>query len=310
MVNSFSKESIPQELISYKKILDTVINCEDKENGLFTISSQAVLNRDARGRLVSAGFYNVDNELYKQVFFNGDNIESINYYRNDRLTCREFYEANKVCSKYLYKKDGSCVYEYHYGYDALNRTNSICRKCLNNEVLAAYEYDSIDRIISRKIYLNKDLILNQSYGYDVLNRVTEYSDENQTIFVSGISNKNELLSYTITDKMENKIIITNHFTCTGYLNTEYTLNGHSVTVVDKSFVDNIMLKKPVSNEDDLDLIISGLCNNSRVNSCLPMEKESVAVHNSMSLIDKNIELKILPISIRKRVLYNIAMKSV
>ena len=303
MTNFISAESIPQELISYRKILD-VLN--DKETEI-ELSSDAEINRDSRGRIVTANFYSVDNELYKQIFFDGNDITAINYFRNNKLSCKEIFEENKLVSKYIYRKTGQCVYEFHYEYSG-NRLWRINKKSLNKDIMAEYTYDSLDRIINRKIYLNSKLVTEQMYNYDVLNRVVEYKDENQRIVVKSISIKNELLSYSITDKIDNEILVTNHFTELGYINTEFTLNGHSTTVKDTSYVDNVMLKRPCANEDDLDLIISGLYNCS-ANMPRNTDKEDIVRRNSMSLIDKNIELKTLPISIRKRVLYNIAQKS-
>ena len=186
-----------------------------------------------------------------------------------------------------------------------NRITEICKESKKQKAVVKYEYDSIGRIISRTVVLNESHSFHQTYRYDILDRVIEYKDENQHIVVNNISKKNELLSYSITDKIDNEILVTNHFTELGYINTEFTLNGHSTTVKDTSYVDNVMLKRPCANEDDLDLIISGLYNCS-ANMPRNTDKEDIVRRNSMSLIDKNIELKTLPISIRKRVLYNIA----
>ena len=297
-------KSIPQELISYSKVLDEIINF----NSDIDISSGAEINRDSRGRIVSANFYSADNELYKQIYFDGDYINAIHYYRNDKLFCKEVFDAGYLNSKYFYKKDSSLAYEIHYTYNKAHLLESLCKKNFEREITVTYSYDSLDRIVKRKIFLNSKLLTSQQYSYDALNRVVEYKDENQRIVVKNISRKNELISYSITDKIENEIIITNHFTETGYVDTEFTLNGHSTTVKDTSFADNIMLKKPFTSEDDLDLIISGLYNSSSSIINKP-DKNDIISRNSMSLIDSNIELKILPISIRKRVLYNIAMKA-
>ena len=297
-------KSIPQELISYSKVLDEIINF----NSDIDISSGAEINRDSRGRIVSANFYSADNELYKQIYFDGDYINAIHYYRNDKLFCKEVFDAGYLNSKYFYKKDSSLAYEIHYTYNKAHLLESLCKKNFEREITVTYSYDSLDRIVKRKIFLNSKLLTSQQYSYDALNRVVEYKDENQRIVVKNISRKNELISYSITDKIENEIIITNHFTETGYVDTEFTLNGHSTTVKDTSFADNIMLKKPFTSEDDLDLIISGLYNSSSSIINKP-DKNDIISRNSMSLIDSNIELKTLPISIRKRVLYNIAMKA-
>ena len=45
-------ETIPLELISYKKILDTISTAEETE-----MMPCAEINRDKRGRIISANFY-------------------------------------------------------------------------------------------------------------------------------------------------------------------------------------------------------------------------------------------------------------
>ena len=303
-MNYLSIKSIPQELVSYRKVLDEITNSYSD----IDFSGGAEINRDSRGRIVSVNYYSADNELYKQVYFDGDFINAIHYYRNDKLFCKEVFDAGYLNSKYFYKKDSSLAYEIHYAYNKAHQLESLCKKNSEKEITVTYSYDSLDRIIKRKIFLNSMLLTSQQYRYDALNRVVEYKDENQRIVVKNISRKNELISYSITDKIENEIIITNHFTETGYVDTEFTLNGHSTTVKDTSYADNVMLKRPFANEDDLDFIISGLYN-TQTNINTKPDNEDIIARNSMGLIDKNIKLKTLPISIRKRVLYNIAIKT-
>lgn len=296
-------ETIPLELISYKKVLDTISTSEETN-----FMPCAEINRDKRGRIISANFYSDENELYKQVFFDGDEITAVNYYSNDRLIRKDIFDKNYLAAKQIYKTDGTLAYKIYYSYNQTHQIISICKQSSKKEILVTYAYDSIDRIISRNIYLNSILQTEQHYRYDALNRVVEYKDENQKIYVRSISQKNELLSYSITDRIDNEIVITNHFTATGYVDTEFVLNGHCTTVKDTRYVDNVMLRKPFTSEDDLDLIISNLYNSSDTIITRPTQETS-ATKNAMSLIDKNIELRVLPISIRKRVLYNIALKS-
>lgn len=115
-----------------------------------------------------------------------------------------------------------------------------------------------------------------------------------------------MISYVITDRMGNDITIENLFTERGYAYTNITLNGHSSTVKDTSYVDNVMLKKPYTSEDDLDLIIANLF---RGEKAMQAERENDAEKRSSSLIDKSIEFRALPISMRKRLLYSIASKA-
>ena len=67
-----------------------------------------------------------------------------------------------------------------------------------------------------------------------------------------------------------------------------------------------MLKKPSASDEDLDLIISNLFNQTDDKS-YTRELSTVVNKHSMGLIDKNIENRTLPISLRKRMLYNLVM---
>ena len=297
-------KSIPQELIQYKKTEEDTIEA----GNFISLALRTEINRDSRGRIASVNLYSVDNELYKQIFFDRDYISAINYYKNKKLSHKEFFERGYVSSKYVYKQDGNLAYEIYYTYDNCGKITCIRKKNGSKEAIIKYDYDSIDRIISRKIYLDSCLITKQYFRYDALNRVIEYKDENLRIVVKSISKKNELLSYTITDKINNEVLVTNYFTESGYIETKFTLNGHTTTVKNTNYVDNIMLKRPFTSEHDLDLIISSLYNSS-ASQINKLDKESARCKNSMGIVNPNIEMKTLPISIRKRVLYNIAMQA-
>lgn len=65
-------------------------------------------------------------------------------------------------------------------------------------------------------------------------------------------------------------------------------------------MDSNMLKKPYTKENDLDLIIQKL---------LKPDDSKIKRTSSSNFVDENIETKTLPISIRKRILYNIATKA-
>ncbi len=303
MVNCYT-QTIPAELASFKKE-----DFEAVENDFsFQPMTGIVINKDSRGRIASVNYYSSEGALQKQVFYNGEVISRINYYHKELLTKKEEYEEELLAYKYIYNKDGSLRYMLSYLYNEDNRITEICKESKKQKAVVKYEYDSIGRIISRTVVLNESHSFHQTYRYDILDRVIEYKDENQHIVVNNISKKNELLSYSITDKIGNEISVTNFFTEAGYVNTEYTLNGHSLTLKDTSYVDNIMLKKPYTNEDDLDLIIANLFQSAEKTSARTAYNE-ILQNKSMGLIDKNIETKILPISIRKRILYNIAVNS-
>ena len=151
----------------------------------------------------------------------------------------------------------------------------------------------------RKLYKNSEHINEQHYKYDILDRIIEYQDDNQHIVVNKISLNNELLSYVIIDRMGNKIVVENLYSSSTYAETKISLNGHSTTIKDTSYVDNIMLKRPYANENDLDLIIANLFHEEKVT---PTKREAYSEVNAMDVIDSNIQNRTLPISMRKRLL--------
>ncbi len=294
--------SLPQELSGYGKFTDLI---EPKPDVEVKLLSGVEVNRDFRGRILSVNYYAPNQDLMKQIFYQGMYVSNINYYSHDRLCAKEEYQDEKLMSKTIYSKNGVAAYtiKYEYEREKLTRVSKTTRE---NEIEVKYLYDELDRIIARKIFVDLRLISQQEYNYDILDRIKEYKDENQRIVVKNVSPKNELLSYTITDKIGNEILIVNHFTEYGYQNTDVTLNGHSITVNDTSYVDNVMLKKPYASDEDLDLIISSLMRQSI--QTRRTDGQAVLAKKTMGLIDRNIELKTLPISIRKRVLFNIVAR--
>ena len=117
-----------------------------------------------------------------------------------------------------------------------------------------------------------------------------------------------MISYSITDKIGNISYITNRFVQSLYTDTEIVTNGHKSIVKNFCYVDNVMLKKPRANDEDLDLIVSKLFSKNNLPTSCKDITNSVEMH-TQKIIDENIKIKTLPISIRKRVLYNIAQKA-
>ena len=288
---------VPQELRKF-------INQPDNSNKTF---SQTEILRDSHGRICSICYYNLKRELTKQVFYIGAEIKSIEYYHKNTLVTREEFEDSKLIIKKHYC-DGSIESTLKFKYDALKNIQKISKEENGNFTAIEYKYDTLSRIIARQIYNDKGLISKQEYNYDALNRVIFYSDENQKIVVYNYNKKNELLNYEITDRMNNVISVVNHFSDTGYICTDYSLNKHSLTINDTSYVDNIMLKKPNATEDDLDLIISKLYYQKSTSSEF-IKQPASAERNASKLIDNSISQRALPISIRKRVLLSIASNS-
>lgn len=296
MLKNYLSISIPEELTQYQK---GYYPQEEILSESFVSEVEVIKNQ--KGQIECVNYYQ-EEELIEQVVYNGFTIVAVNYYRENKLHLRIDIANNNVINKTYYRKNGSIYAEISFEYNKQNKITSI-EKVKNNDVYyVKYGYDELDRVNSRKIFINSELVREQKYRYDILDRIVEYRDENQRIVVNNISNKNELISYTITDKIGNEISVINNFSEQEYTSTNLLLNGHTTHLKDESYVDNVMLKKPYTTESDLDLIIQNLL---KPNDCVTKRTNL----NSVNLIDKNIEVKILPISIRKRILYNIATKA-
>ena len=194
----------------------------------------------------------------KRVIYNGSSIVAIQHYRNNSLYITEDYKDNLIVTKKIYDKLGKVISKIYYEYDRQNNLTGICKLQDFSQYRIQYGYDELQRVNSRKIWINTEVVEEQKYKYDILDRIIEYSDLNQSILVKKISENNDLLAYTITDKIGNEISITNHLIAGEYIKTEILLNGHSMEIKDYSYLDNIMLKKPYISEDDLELVISNL----------------------------------------------------
>ncbi len=294
ITNNFS---IPQELIKYfhsgNKLIDENLN----------FSSNIEVVHDSEGKISSLKLYSPDNELIKTLCYENSKIVLINHFRQNLLYSSDRYNNDLLIEKTVYRKNGSLAYTITYEYNREKRLNRICKKTLKRELLVGYRYDTFGRITEKNISFNDKQTTKQEYRYDVLDRVVEYKDTKQKILVNKISQNNELISYTITDKIDNVISVENHFADCGYICTTLMVNGHTTSVNDASYVDNVMLKKPFATEDDLDIIISNLF--------VGMDgatQRAASESNAMDIIDDNIESRALPISLRKRALYNTLVK--
>ena len=301
MLDSYYRLAVPADLKAYYHVTDVIRNVDAGEKNLLT--SDVVINRDTQGCISSVKYYTRDRELLKEIFYKDDSINKIDFYRGNVLYSTEAYKNGLLALKFVFRNNGYLANTYEYDYDKKGKIISICKKCDEREIAVVYKYDELERIAARKLYLNSEKILEQHYRYDILDRIKEYSDDNQQIIVNKVSRKNELLSYVIIDRMGNKVTVENHFTIHGYTNTEIIVNGHSTTVKDTSYVDNIMLKKPYATEDDLDLIIANLFGGTGTRN----SEESSVIKSSFKKAQQDIEPRILPISIRKRLLYNNTM---
>ena len=294
--------TIPLDLLCYQKISDTFQ--EDKLEVQY--SSEMELSRNKLGQIERIDYYE-NSILSKSIIYQGSSIIENRYYKQSVLYLVEEITSNKVCSKTYYKKDGSPDYKIEYQYNRQGKIISIKKNKQQNEFTVIYGYDELERINSRKIYMNSNLINEQKYRFNILDKVVEYRDSYQVVSIEEINPSGELISYKITDKMRNEIVVKNMFIHGLNSNTIINMNGYSTNVIDKNYVDNIMLKKPYTNEYDLDLIISQLF------SPTPKTHRITANRNSEQSLDaiidnniqKNIQIKTLPISIRKSLLFNI-----
>lgn len=293
--------TIPRELTQYYNTRNDAL--EEECN----FSSNVKTERDDTGKLLALRIYSPDNDLLKSLHYEGSKIAEVNYYRQNLLYSSNSYSNDLLIKKTIYRKDGSVAYSIDYEYNKDNHILRMCKKTQHRELLVGYRYDSFGRIIEKNISLNGKQTTKQEYRYDVLDRVVEYKDSNQKIVVNKITQKNELISYTITDKIDNVISVENHFADCGYICTTLVVNGHTTTINDASYVDNIMLKKPYTTEDDLDIIISSLFTGMDT-STSRTDYSDVLSSNAMGLIDRSIEIRTLPISLRKRALYNTLVK--
>ncbi len=292
ITNSFT---IPEELVKY-------FNPDNAEENL-NFSSDIEVVRNSNGKISSLKLYSPDKELIKTLCYENSKIVLVNHFRQNLLYSSDRYNNELLIEKNVYRRNGALAYTINYEYNREKRLNRICKKALNRELLVGYRYDSFGRIIEKNISFNGKQRTKQEYSYDVLDRIVEYKDTKQKILVNKISQNNELISYTITDRINNVISVENHFADCGYICTTLVVNGHSTTVNDTSYVDNVMLKKPFATEDDLDIIISNLF--TGLNTAT---QRAGCYSNAMDIINNNIENRALPIALRKRALYNTLVK--
>ena len=304
-MDSCYRLEVPADLKAYYRMTNAIKDADTDIYG--SLCPNLAIERDTDGCISSVKYFTPEGEITKEICYKGSDICKINYYRAGILYSQDEYQDGYVTLKSVYKHNGMLAHSYKYEHDKKGRIISICKIIDDREFLIVYKYDDLGRIIKRKLYFNNEEILEQHYGYDILDRISAYTDKNRRIVVNKFSKKNELISYVITDRIGNDIRIENDFIGEGYRRTRITVNGHCSMVRDISYVDNVMLKKPYTNEDDLDLIIAnlfGCANNMQTSRTVDRENKST------DLINKSIELRVLPISMRKRLLYNKAVSKI
>ena len=107
--------------------------------------------------------------------------------------------------------------------------------------------------------------------------------------------------------MKNEVIVTNNFEDKNYIDTEISVNGSKKNVKDTSYLENVIMKKPTKNMEELDLIIAKLYDKEPEFSMLTKrpsaEPEERLESNLVNIIEYKTKSKPLPIALRKRALY-------
>lgn len=303
MVNNRLCITIPQELQQYTKSQEVT---EQSERKKIAPDFGVKLVKDEQGNLKFAAYYSDLGELVKKIYYEGSSVSVIEHYRNNILYSQETYTEGKVTQNSKYNRLGEPVCTVLYVYDKKGQITSINKSTEGVSYEIEYGYDELMRVNSRIIKVDSKVVAEQTYRYDILDRVVHYRDMNQIIKVNKVNPNNELISYTITDNAGNVIQIANKFMCSDYIGTEIDLNGHKATVSDKSYLDNVMLKKPFTSEDDLDFAISNIfIPPQKLESALSpvgIAKRSSRTDITNLVISGNVKSieKPLPISLRKR----------
>ena len=254
--------SIPEELRKYTKeaeLLETIgVEINTRDFGVEPI-------KDMFGNTVGTAYFSDTGELIKKVYYDGSSIKSIENYRNKKLYSQEEFNTGKIVRKSLFNVFGKKISVLKFKYNRDEQITSI-QKYIDGVVYSVqYGYDELKRVNSRVIYAGNNVVNEQSFTYDILDRIVEYKDSNQRIRISKVNPHNDLVSYTITDVIGNQIIINNKFICSEYIGTDIEINGHKTTVKDPMYISNVMLKKPYTNEDDLDFAVSHFLNIPKIN---------------------------------------------
>ena len=247
MTQNYLCISIPEELQEFTKEVTLINNNEDDKSGDFGV--KPIL--DKYGNMTGTSYYSNSGELIKKIFYKGSSVESIQHYRNNKLYSEEKFITGKISRKTLYNSEGKELSVIKYKYDREDRIVCIQKRIDGQFYSVEYGYDELKRVNSRIIRAGSEVINEQKYRYDILDRIVEYQDSNQCINVHKVNQYNELLNYTITDIIGNRIVVSNRFMCSEYIGTDIELNGHKTSVCDRIYVNNVMLKKPYTNEDDL-----------------------------------------------------------
>ena len=264
MTKNYLCISIPEELKQFSKVVDLIEEDNSSENLFKDFGVKTI--KDSSGFVTGTAYYSDSGELIKKVLYKGAAVDHIEHYRNNVLYAKEKFDSGRLLRKTMYTPTGQECSVISYKYNNLEQI--VCIHKMMNKVKYAveYGYDDLSRVNRRVLLINNKVINDQNYRYDMLDRIIEYRDLNQTINVHKVNLNNELVCYTITDVIGNRIIINNKFMCSNYIGTDIELNEHKTSVNDISYVNNVMLKKPYTTEEDLYYALSHLTQIPRIHS--------------------------------------------
>lgn len=289
--------TVPPELQCYQKFDGY---CQKTEPNVQSPTDFGVkVFRTPDGTIEHVAYYSDFGDIMKRVYYNGACISYIRHYRNNLMCGEEEFFDNRIRRKRKYDKYGKICSQYLYEYNKANNISCIKKYSAGNLYSVQYDYDDLNRTNYRKIEINNSVINEQHYKYDILDRLIDYNDLNQRAHVNQLSTNNELLNYTITDNLGNEIQIVNYFNNQKYDCSEISMNGHKMITKDIKYVDNIMLKKPYTTDEDLEMILANLFKDSEN----IITKRVITECTADDLIDEKIIKYSLPISIRKRFLF-------
>ena len=276
------------------------------------VFSSVETRKDTSGNIVEVDYYHLDNILKKVKYADGS-VSEVIYFREGNLEKKQLYEEGRLNKEYVYKTNGEVLYLLEYEYN-LNKLFSITQTFGLNSRKVEFGYDFMGRITERKIYSDDNPVLNQKYFFDALDRVSGYEDDYFSFMVGKFTQNNQLQTYRITDKMKNEVIVTNNFEDKNYIDTEISVNGSKKNVKDTSYLENIIMKKPTKNMEELDLIISKLYDNKEQEYSMATRRPSATSEerlesNLVNIIEYKTKSKPLPISLRKRALYQQYLES-
>jgi len=305
MIKNYIGISIPLELQQFQKVVKT-IDYETEQNEKTQFKQKVEFIKNPEGQIIEVIYYSDTGGILKKVCYSGSSVCLIEYYKQERVRAQEYYDNGRIIRKCFYNKSAQIDCKIDYEYNRQGLIISIRKQNNSGLYEVNYGYDELKRINTRIIKYNKRVISSQKYRYDIIDRITEYEDENQKIIVHKMNPENALIRYSIFDRARNMLQIFNKFINNKYIDTEVDLNGHKTTVIEPDYTDSIFLKKPSASEFDIEFAIS-----CTFNAGLPAAVKRGGNNDILDVVIDSAKIKpkipilflsrknILPISVRK-----------